>query len=216
MNLAHLGLASFVEWAGTMSVPRQILPGRFYKVTRRCTQQQFLLRPDDETNNAFTYCLAEAAERFDIDVIATSVQSNHHHTDVFDRHGHIIEFVEHFHKMTARCLNALRGRWENFWSSGEVHADRDRKLSAASCAGFAGPRASRARVVSCRRGPAVTRADRALPRDDAGGAVAAGRGAVLDRAPPPPCARAGATPHLDRGPGRRARPQDLRPCCYLA
>jgi hypothetical protein len=120
LDLAHLGLARFVERAGTMSVPRQIIPGRFYKVTRRCTQRQFLLRPDDETNNAFTYCLAEAAARFDIEVLATSVQSNHHHTDVFDRHGRIIEFVEHFHKMTARCLNALRGRWENFWSSEEV------------------------------------------------------------------------------------------------
>lgn len=42
--------------------------------------------------------------------------SNHHHTVVFDRHGRIIEFVEHFHKMLAKCLNAFRGRWENFWA----------------------------------------------------------------------------------------------------
>jgi hypothetical protein len=26
-------------------------------ITRRCTQRRFLLRPDRETNNAFTYCL---------------------------------------------------------------------------------------------------------------------------------------------------------------
>lgn len=100
-----------------MTVPREILPGRFYKVTRRCTQRQFLLRPDEETNNAFIYCLAEAAARFEIEVIAASVQSNHHHTDVFDRHGRIVEFMEHFHKMTAKCMNVLRGREENFWSS---------------------------------------------------------------------------------------------------
>ncbi len=103
-----------------MSVPRQILPTRFYKVTRRCTQRLFLLRPDDETNNAFLYCLAEAAARFEIDILASSAQSNHHHTDVFDRHGRIVEFMEHFHKMMAKCMNALRGRWENFWSCEEV------------------------------------------------------------------------------------------------
>src|SRR5262249_31968061 len=38
---------------------------------------------------------------------------------VFDRHGRCSEFAEHFHKMMARSQNALRGRWENFWSSGE-------------------------------------------------------------------------------------------------
>ena len=93
-----------------MSVPRQILPGRFYKITRRCTQRQFLLRPDDETNNAFVYCLAEAAARFEIEIIASSAQSNHHHCDVFDRHGRVVEFMEHFHKMMAKCMNAFRGR----------------------------------------------------------------------------------------------------------
>jgi len=103
-----------------MSVPRQVLPGRFIKITRRCTQRQFLLRPDEETNNAFIYCLAEASARFEIDIIASSAQSNHHHTDTFDRHGRIVEFMEHFHKMMAKCMNSLRGRWENFWSCEEV------------------------------------------------------------------------------------------------
>jgi len=30
-------------------------------ITRRCTQRQFLMRPDPVTNNAFIYCLAVAA-----------------------------------------------------------------------------------------------------------------------------------------------------------
>ncbi|MCE9579144.1 MAG: hypothetical protein K8W52_38835 [Deltaproteobacteria bacterium] len=89
-------------------------------LTRRCTQRQFLLRPDAATNATFLYCLAEAAERYDIDVILPTVMSNHHHTIVFDRHGRIIEFVEHLHKFTAKAMNALRGRWENFWSSEPV------------------------------------------------------------------------------------------------
>ena len=100
-----------------MSIPREVIPGRFYMVTRRCTQRTFLLRPDEETNNAFAYCLGEAAGRYDIEVILSQQMSNHHHTIVFDRHGHVIEFVEHFHKMLAKSQNALRGRWENMWST---------------------------------------------------------------------------------------------------
>lgn len=103
-----------------MTAPREILPGRYYKITRRCTQRQFLLRPDEETNNAFLYCLAEASVRFEISVLASSVQSNHHHTDVYDPHGCIIEFMEHLHKMLAKCMNALRGRNENFWSTDDA------------------------------------------------------------------------------------------------
>jgi hypothetical protein len=46
--------------------------------------------------------------------------SNHYHAVVFDRFGRYPEFTEHFHKMFARSQNALRGRWENFWSSEQV------------------------------------------------------------------------------------------------
>jgi REP element-mobilizing transposase RayT len=100
-----------------MSLPRQVLPGEFYMLTRRCTQRQFLLRPDAITNGIVLYCLAEAARRYAIEVILPSVMSNHHHTIVFDRWGYIVEFTEHFHKLVARALNARWGRSENFWSS---------------------------------------------------------------------------------------------------
>ena len=101
-------------------LPRQVLPRQFYLVTRRCTQRQFLLRPDPETNNAFTYALIDAAQRAQIDVLLPCAMSNHYHAVIFDRHGRYPEFVEHFHKMFARSQNALRGRWENFWSSEQV------------------------------------------------------------------------------------------------
>lgn len=98
-------------------MPRQILPERFYMLTRRCTQRQFLLRPDATTNNAFVYCLAEAAQRFEIELIASQQMSNHHHTVLFDRFGRVIEFTAHFHKMLAKCQNAHWGRWENMWAT---------------------------------------------------------------------------------------------------
>jgi putative transposase len=103
-----------------MTLPRPVLPGQFYLVTRRCTQRQFLMRPDDATNNAFIYCLGEAAQRFNIDVLLPVAMSNHYHAVVFDRLGTLPYFTERFHKMFAKCQNALRGRWENFWSSEQV------------------------------------------------------------------------------------------------
>jgi putative transposase len=101
-------------------LPRPVLPRRFYMITRRCTQRQLLLRPDPETNNAFIYCLLEAALRYEIEVLLPCAMSNHHHTVIYDRHGRYPEFVEHFHKLFARSQNALRGRWENFWASEQV------------------------------------------------------------------------------------------------
>src|SRR5262245_47922698 len=107
-----------------MTLPREVIPGRFYLVTRRCTQRMFLLRPDTETNNAYLYCLADAANRFEIDVLMACAMSNHHHVVIFDRHGKYPEFLEHLHKLIARSQNALRGRWENFWSSGQTSVVR--------------------------------------------------------------------------------------------
>lgn len=107
-----------------MTRPREVLPGRSYLITRRCTQRLLLMRPDAETNNAFIYCLAVAAQRYQIDILFTVAMSNHHHTGIFDRHGNYPAFLEHFHKLFAKCQNALRGRWENFWSSEQTSVVR--------------------------------------------------------------------------------------------
>ena len=107
-----------------MSLPREVIPGRSYLITRRCTQRQFLMRPDRATNNAFIYCLAVAAERFHIRVLFTMAMSNHHHTGIEDPDGNYPAFLELFHKLFAKCQNALRGRWENFWASEQTSVVR--------------------------------------------------------------------------------------------
>jgi putative transposase len=107
-----------------MSIPREVLPGQTYMITRRCTQRQFLMRPDRETNNAFLYCLAEAATRYRIQVLFTLAMSNHHHTGIYDPDGNYPAFLEHFHKFFAKCQNTLRGRRENFWSSEQTSVVR--------------------------------------------------------------------------------------------
>ncbi len=101
-----------------MGIPRQVLPGRFYTLTRRCVNRMFLLRPDEQTNNNYLYCLILAAIRFNVAIIATCAVSNHHHTTLLDRDGRLPEFVHYFHALLARCQNRYRGRWENFWASG--------------------------------------------------------------------------------------------------
>jgi hypothetical protein len=65
---------------------------------------------------AFTYCLAAAARRTGVKVIFCALMSNHHHTGIVDVEGRLPEFLEYLHKFTAKCGNALRGRWESFWS----------------------------------------------------------------------------------------------------
>ncbi len=80
----------------------------------------FLLRPDEETNNAFLYCLIEAALRFNILPILPQMMANHHHLVFFDPDGNAVAFYQHFHTQLAKCQNALRGRWENMWAAEEV------------------------------------------------------------------------------------------------
>jgi putative transposase len=73
--------------------------------------------PDAETSNAFLYCLAASAKRSGVQVIFFLAMSNHYHAGVFDPEGRLPEFLEYFHKLFAKHQNALRGRWENFWSA---------------------------------------------------------------------------------------------------
>ncbi len=107
-----------------MSLPRRIVPGSFYLVTRRIAQRMFLLRPGKEINEILEYCLAEAASRFKIKVLAFMVMSNHYHAVVYDPDGTLPKFLERFHKMVAKAVNGHHKRWENLWSSEETCVTR--------------------------------------------------------------------------------------------
>ncbi|HSN30761.1 MAG TPA: hypothetical protein VLT45_30950 [Kofleriaceae bacterium] len=50
--------------------------------------------------------------------------SNHLHDAIYDRHGAAPAFYEHFHKLLAKCVNALRGRWENVFASEQTSVVR--------------------------------------------------------------------------------------------
>lgn len=100
-----------------MTLPRMIRKNSTYLITRRCTQRQFLLMPSKQTNDIFKYCLALAAERTNISVHAFVVLSNHYHLVVTDNEGNVPEFTAYLNKFVAKCMNAVLGRWENFWST---------------------------------------------------------------------------------------------------
>lgn len=62
-------------------------------ITRRCSERRFFLRPDPQTNNAFLYCLALAADVYRVQVMFTATMSNHHRSGIIDGHGPLPEFL---------------------------------------------------------------------------------------------------------------------------
>ncbi len=105
-----------------MTLARQVVAGRTYLISRRCTQRQLLLRPDESVEQIYLYCLGEAAQRYHITLNGFIAMSNHQHLVVRDNLGNFPEFLAHLHKMIAKAMNALRGRWENFWASEQPSA----------------------------------------------------------------------------------------------
>jgi REP element-mobilizing transposase RayT len=87
-------------------------------ITRRVTQRRFYLKPSRQKKvaRAFRYCVARAATLTGVKVHVVVVMGNHYHLIVSDPHGLIPYFAEILNKNLARCLNALYGRWENFWA----------------------------------------------------------------------------------------------------
>jgi REP element-mobilizing transposase RayT len=99
-----------------MASPRWNVPDAWYLVTRRCEGREFRLRPSPRTNRVFVYCLAIAAARAGVRVVAVGVMSNHYHAVVHDPEGRIAVFLQELHRLVAKCLSAMQGRWGGFWS----------------------------------------------------------------------------------------------------
>jgi REP element-mobilizing transposase RayT len=94
-----------------MSLPRTILPGATYLLTRRVLRRHFLLRPDAVLNNLILYALAVSAQRFGIQVHALCAMSTHLHLVVTDERGVLPRFLAFFHRIVALGTKVLRA-WE--------------------------------------------------------------------------------------------------------
>ena len=99
-----------------MTAPRRILEGQFYMVTRRTWQRTYFLRPDADVNRMFEYCLAEAAAKEGIHLIAWCAMSNHYHAIIYDPAGRVPAFLERFHRTIAKVLSVHHRRFESIWS----------------------------------------------------------------------------------------------------
>lgn len=87
-----------------MSLPRMVIQGAVYHVTKRCAQRQFLATPSGEVNLIFAYCLARAAARCGVKIHAVMIEANHLHLLVTDTRRRLSEFMRWFDRQTSKCL----------------------------------------------------------------------------------------------------------------
>lgn len=101
-----------------MSLPRKVLPGTTYLITRSTRNRRFFLAPDDSTVAViFWFCIAVAAALTGVQVHAVACLSNHIHLVVTDVRGVLPLFTHWLFRHTALCLKLLRGIEENVWSA---------------------------------------------------------------------------------------------------
>jgi REP element-mobilizing transposase RayT len=105
-----------------MTVPRQILPGVTYLITRRCSEQRFFLRPSRQATEIFRYALAVASERYGIVLHAFCVMSNHFHFVLTDPHARLPDFHRDLDSLLARAMNAYLKRRDGFWERESYNA----------------------------------------------------------------------------------------------
>jgi len=100
-----------------MTLPRRIIPGTTYELTRRTTRQEFRLLARREEIELMGYALAVCSRRYGVEVHAAMCMPNHYHITASDPLGRIPDFQRDFDSLTARALNAEHGCQEAMWSS---------------------------------------------------------------------------------------------------
>lgn len=98
---------------------RHYLPERAYLITARCFEEKFFFSPDtEEVSVIIATCLAQAVEKYHLELFAYVVMSNHLHLIVRAPSGGLPEAMQLFFSQVARRINALRNR------RGPVFSDR--------------------------------------------------------------------------------------------
>ena len=100
-----------------MTMPRQLLPGSTYLVSRRCSERRFFLRPDNFVGQVFLYVLGCAAALLGVHLHVATILSNHYHMCVTDTRGWLPRLLAQLHRLVALVVKAERGIAENVWST---------------------------------------------------------------------------------------------------
>ena len=99
-----------------MTLPQQRLPATTYFITSVCERRECRLPPTEETSAAIAVALYEAAERYQVRIVAVSVPNNHMHLVVYDTGGFVSEFMRDVNALIARFGNARDGvKGWGFW-----------------------------------------------------------------------------------------------------
>lgn len=101
-----------------MTLPRRMLKGQTYMVSRRCSERRFFLKPTKATNWILHYAFGLVLDRYDVTALALTIEANHYHLILVDPEGQLDEFMRDLDQLIARSFNAHYGRGENFWSPG--------------------------------------------------------------------------------------------------
>ncbi|MEM9863283.1 MAG: transposase, partial [Myxococcota bacterium] len=87
------------------SARRQIvLPGQIVFLTARVSHRRYLLKPTRMTKEAFRYLLAHYATKWNIDILAICVMSNHWHIMIRDNDGKRPKFLADLNRTLAQHI----------------------------------------------------------------------------------------------------------------
>lgn len=90
-----------------MTMPRQVVAGRTYMVTRRCLEGRFFFTPDEggKVEEAQLYCVGLAARNTGLKVHAYVFMPNHYHQVMTDPQGEMPAGLQQLNSNLARVFN---------------------------------------------------------------------------------------------------------------
>jgi len=95
--------------------PRRFEPDLIYFITSRTSDGCFFLRPSWAVNNVIGSVLADAQERFEVELFDYVFLSNHMHLAARSRSGRLPEFMQYLKANIALGINRMLGRRGHLW-----------------------------------------------------------------------------------------------------
>ncbi len=111
-----------VDSSCAMSSPRNLYPDTTLYITVRCVHRSYRLVPKKRVNRVVRFAFAAVSsryrEKFGMEFYEFVFLSTHYHIVLFDRFGHVSDFLKDFNAVVARELNAIRGTGGKFFADG--------------------------------------------------------------------------------------------------